>query len=67
MACPPTWSTTAPLATGCVNWSAAGFRLLDLIEPAWPEDLDATWGQWSRLRGEIFPGTAIFVTELTVG
>ena len=46
---------------------AAGFRLLDVIEPAWPEDLDATWGQWSRLRGEIFPGTAIFVTELTVG
>lgn len=41
----------------------AGFALVDLIEPAWPEDLDATWGQWSRTRGEIFPGTAIFVCE----
>jgi len=42
----------------------AGFVLVDLLEPAWPEDLDATWGQWSRVRGEIFPGTAIFVCEL---
>ncbi len=40
---------------------AAGFSLQDLIEPAWPADLDATWGQWSRTRGEVFPGTAIFV------
>lgn len=36
------------------------FRIVDLIEPEWPEDLTATWGQWSPLRGEIFPGTAIF-------
>jgi len=43
---------------------AAGFRLVDLVEPAWPADMDATWGQWSRLRGEIFPGTAIFVCTL---
>jgi SAM-dependent methyltransferase len=43
----------------------AGFRLLDIVEPEWPDDLDEEWGQWSRLRGEIFPGTAIFVSELT--
>ncbi|WP_019928084.1 class I SAM-dependent methyltransferase [Nocardia sp. BMG111209] len=41
---------------------AAGLVLLDLIEPEWPELLDREWGQWSPLRGEIFPGTAIFVT-----
>ncbi|WP_067829537.1 class I SAM-dependent methyltransferase [Nocardia inohanensis] len=42
---------------------AAGLILKDLIEPDWPEWLDREWGQWSPLRGEIFPGTAIFVTE----
>ncbi len=41
----------------------AGFTLVDLIEPEWPDDLDETWGQWSRTRGEVFPGTAIFVCE----
>ncbi|WP_040821333.1 class I SAM-dependent methyltransferase [Nocardia jiangxiensis] len=41
---------------------AAGLVLVDLIEPDWPEWLDREWGQWSPLRGEIFPGTAIFVT-----
>jgi ubiquinone/menaquinone biosynthesis C-methylase UbiE len=41
----------------------AGFVLKDLIEPEWPAGLEATWGQWSPLRGHIFPGTAIFVTE----
>lgn len=40
---------------------AAGLVLLDVVEPAWPEHLDREWGQWSPLRGEIFPGTAIFV------
>lgn len=45
--------------------NAAGFRLVDLVEPEWPDDLEATWGQWSRVRGEVFPGTAIFVCELT--
>ena len=39
----------------------AGFALEDLIEPQWPEDLESIWGQWSPLRGAIFPGTAIFV------
>lgn len=42
---------------------AAGLILKDIIEPDWPEWLDREWGQWSPLRGEIFPGTAIFVTE----
>ncbi|WP_405016889.1 class I SAM-dependent methyltransferase [Kitasatospora sp. NBC_00070] len=41
----------------------AGFRLLDLVEPEWPEELEQTWGGWSPLRGELFPGTAIFVAE----
>ncbi len=39
---------------------AAGLRLVDLVEPEWPEDLTATWGQWSPLRGRLFPGTSIF-------
>jgi ubiquinone/menaquinone biosynthesis C-methylase UbiE len=39
---------------------AAGFRLIDLVEPEWPEGFTAEWGQWSPLRGQIFPGTAIY-------
>lgn len=39
---------------------AAGLRLRDLIEPEWPSDLTREWGQWSPLRGRLFPGTAIF-------
>ena len=42
---------------------AAGFVLDDLIEPEWPEWLTQPWGQWSPLRGEIFPGTAIFLAH----
>jgi SAM-dependent methyltransferase len=41
--------------------TAAGFRLVDLVEPEWPADNDATWGGWSPLRGGLVPGTAIFV------
>jgi len=41
----------------------AGFVLRDLIEPEWPEGHEVIWGQWSPLRGRLFPGTAIFVTE----
>ncbi|WP_037313288.1 class I SAM-dependent methyltransferase [Amycolatopsis orientalis] len=41
----------------------AGFTLTDLIEPAWPEGHSRTWGQWSPLRGKLFPGTAIFCTQ----
>ena len=39
---------------------AAGLALEDLIEPEWPPDLDRNWGQWSPLRGALYPGTAIF-------
>ncbi len=38
----------------------AGFVLEGVVEPEWPEHLDAVWGQWSPLRGALFPGTAIF-------
>lgn len=39
---------------------AAGFTLVDLIEPEWPEGHEQIWGQWSPLRGRLFPGTAIY-------
>lgn len=42
----------------------AGFMVQDLIEPEWPEWLEREWGQWSPLRGGIFPGTAIFIAAL---
>jgi SAM-dependent methyltransferase len=42
---------------------AAGFVLRDLVEPEWPEGHTQNWGQWSPLRGAIFPGTAIFVAD----
>jgi SAM-dependent methyltransferase len=40
---------------------AAGFTLSDIVEPEWPAGHEQVWGQWSPLRGRIFPGTAIFV------
>jgi SAM-dependent methyltransferase len=43
--------------------TGAGLTLVDLVEPEWPEGLTEVWGQWSPLRGELFPGTAIFVTR----
>lgn len=39
---------------------AAGLVLEDLVEPEWPPELHQEWGQWSPLRGALFPGTAIF-------
>lgn len=39
---------------------AAGFVLRDLVEPEWPDGHEQLWGQWSPLRGRLFPGTAIF-------
>ena len=39
---------------------AAGLELVDLVEPEWPAGHTREWGQWSPLRGELFPGTAIF-------
>lgn len=43
--------------------TTAGFVVTDIIEPEWPDGHDATWGGWSRTRGERLPGTAIFVAE----
>jgi SAM-dependent methyltransferase len=42
--------------------TSAGFRLVDLVEPEWPEGLTQEWGGWSPLRGRHLPGTAVFVT-----
>jgi SAM-dependent methyltransferase len=41
----------------------AGFRLLDVVEPEWPDWNTQEWGGWSPLRGRLIPGTAIFVCE----
>jgi hypothetical protein len=41
-----------------------GFVLTDLHEPEWPADHDRTWGGWSRMRGMLTPGSAIFVCTL---
>jgi SAM-dependent methyltransferase len=43
----------------------AGLVLEDLVEPEWPKGHTRIWGQWSPLRGRLFPGTAIFRTRLT--
>lgn len=43
--------------------TAAGLRLVDLVEPEWPEGNQQVWGGWSPLRGALIPGTAIFVCE----
>jgi SAM-dependent methyltransferase len=42
---------------------AAGFRLVDLVEPEWPAGHTREWGQWSPLRGALVPGTVIYVAE----
>ncbi|MBL1097130.1 class I SAM-dependent methyltransferase [Streptomyces coffeae] len=42
---------------------AAGFRLIDLVEPEWPDWNHQEWGGWSPLRGGLIPGTAVFVCE----
>ena len=39
---------------------AAGLVLTDIVEPEWPAGHTRVWGQWSPLRGALFPGTAIF-------
>lgn len=44
--------------------TAAGFGLTALIEPEWPAGETRTWGQWSALRGQLFPGTAIYVCDM---
>jgi SAM-dependent methyltransferase len=40
--------------------ATAGFRLVDLAEPEWPDWNAVEWGGWSPLRGRLLPGTAIF-------
>jgi ubiquinone/menaquinone biosynthesis C-methylase UbiE len=40
------------------------FILRDLVEPEWPPGNDRVWGGWSRLRGLLTPGTAIFAADL---
>lgn len=40
--------------------TAADLTLIDLVEPEWPAGHTREWGQWSPLRGALFPGTAIF-------
>lgn len=44
--------------------AGAGFVLTELREPEWPADHDRVWGGWSRARGLLTPGTAIFVADL---
>lgn len=44
--------------------ASAGFALRDLVEPEWPADHDRVWGGWSRTRGLLTPGTAIYVADL---
>lgn len=39
----------------------AGLELRAVLEPEWPADNTEVWGGWSPLRGQHFPGTAIFV------
>jgi SAM-dependent methyltransferase len=41
----------------------AGFVVKDVVEPEWPEGHRREWGQWSPLRGRLFPGTVIFVCD----
>jgi SAM-dependent methyltransferase len=43
--------------------TAAGLRLVDLVEPEWPDENQQIWGAWSPLRGSLIPGTAIFVCQ----
>ncbi len=44
--------------------SGHGFRIVTLLEPEWPEDHDRVWGGWSRVRGRLTPGTAVFAADL---
>jgi len=44
---------------------AAGFELDDLLEPEWPEGHERIWGGFSRTRGRLSPGTAIFCCRLS--
>ena len=41
--------------------AAAGLRVVDVVEPEWPEGKTDEWDSWTPLRGRLMPGTAIFV------
>jgi SAM-dependent methyltransferase len=43
--------------------SGSGFVLRRLLEPEWPPEHDRVWGGWSRTRGVLTPGTAIFAAD----
>ena len=44
--------------------AAHGYRIVDLVEPEWPAEHDRVWGGWSRTRGRLTPGTALYVADL---
>ena len=44
--------------------TAAGFCVVDVVEPQWPTTNRQVWAGWSPLRGALLPGTAIYVAEL---
>lgn len=44
--------------------AGSGFRLVDLVEPEWPEGHDRVWGGWGPVRGRLIPGTAILSAVL---
>ena len=44
--------------------TGAGFSIRTLLEPEWPEEHDRVWGGWSRTRGLLTPGTAVFAADL---
>ena len=46
------------------GFTSRGFRIVALLEPEWPEDHDRVWGGWSRVRGRLTPGTAVFAADL---
>ncbi|HRW19590.1 MAG TPA: class I SAM-dependent methyltransferase [Dermatophilaceae bacterium] len=46
---------------------AAGLRIVDLVEPEWPDGHEQDWGGWSPLRGRILPGTLIVVADKPLG
>ena len=40
-----------------------GLRVVDLLEPEWPDGHESSYAQWSAERGRLLPGTTIWVTE----
>lgn len=45
--------------------AASGLRIVDFVEPEWPENNSNVWGGWGPERGRYLPGTAVFVCEKT--